>query len=121
MNEYERMSFIIRLSLIPNIIEYMNLKTLEFDKQRLIDTCYSKNIDIFGAISSYMCYISKAVRGSLSSNLLNLPQIHNFEFLQLEIFNIIMKYMYNPNVGLKPYNIDEVTTDLKNLNKIFRK
>ena len=45
-------------------------------------------------------------------------KIDNIERLQLEIFNMAMKFMYSPDVGLKPYNVSEVLDSLKNLERV---
>jgi hypothetical protein len=113
MNEAELMSHIIRDSLIPVIVEFLDLKTMTVDRQKLFDTSYKFNVDIFGALTSYMSYISK-----FNDKLVVFKKIDNTERLQLEIFNMAMKFMYSPDVGLKPYNVSEVLDSLKNLERV---
>tara|TARA_Y100000590_G_C15667860_1_gene995133 strand:- start:205 stop:1845 length:1641 start_codon:yes stop_codon:yes gene_type:complete len=114
MEEEDLMSQIIRDSLIPVIVEFIDLKTLTINTQKLFDRSYKSNVDIYGALSSYMSYISK-----FSAKLTLFKKLDNADKLQFEIFNMIMKYMYNPNTGLKSYNIAELITDLQNLNSIL--
>ena len=113
MNEAELMSHIIRDSLIPVIVEFLDLKTGIVDTKRLFNTSYKFNVDIFGALTSYMSYISK-----FNDKLVVFKKIDNIERLQLEIFNMAMKFMYSPDVGLKPYNVGKVLDSLRNLERV---
>ena len=73
---------------------------MKIDTKKLFHTSYKTNVDIYGALSSYMCYISK-----FSEKLVVFKKLDNSEKLQFEIFNIMMKYMFNSDVGLKSYDI----------------
>ena len=45
--------------------------------------------------------------------------MENADKLQLHIFNMAMKYMFNKDVGLKPYNIPELLNELQNLERVL--
>ena len=45
--------------------------------------------------------------------------MENADKLQLHIFNMAMKYMFNKDVGLKPYNIPELLNELQNLESVL--
>ena len=114
MSEAEFMSRIIRDSLIPVMVEFLDLKTGIIDTKRLFNTSYKFNVDIYGALTSYMIYISK-----LNDNLVTFKKMENADKLQLHIFNMAMKYMFNKDVGLKPYNIPELLNELQNLESVL--
>ena len=113
MNEAELMSHIIRSCLVPVMVEFLDLKTMKVDTQKLFDTSYKFNVDIFGALTSYISYICK-----FNNKLVVFKKLDNAERLQLEIFNMAMKFMYSADVGLKPYNISEVVNCLQNLERV---
>ena len=112
LNEAELMSHIIRDCLIPVMVEFLDLKALTVDRQKLFDTSYKFNVDIYGALTSYMSYISK-----FNDKLVTFKKLDNADILQLHIFKMMMKYMFSPDVGLKPYNIPELLNDLQNLER----
>ena len=45
--------------------------------------------------------------------------MENADKLQLHIFNMAMKYMFNKDVGLKPYNVPELLNELQNLDRVL--
>lgn len=112
MNEAEVMSHIIRSCLVPVMVEFLDLKTVTIDTKRLFNTSYKFNVDIYGALTSYMCYMSR-----FNDKLVTFKKIDNADKLQLDIFNMAMKYMFNPDVGLKPYNVPELLNELQNLER----
>ena len=114
MNEAEIMSHIIRSCLVPVMLEFLDLKTVSIDTKKLFNTSYKFNVDIYGALTSYMIYISK-----FNDKLVMFKKMENADKLQLHIFNIAMKYMFSPNIGLKPYNVSELLNDLQNLDRIL--
>ena len=114
MSEAEFMSRIIRDSLIPVMVEFLDLKTGIIDTKRLFNTSYKFNVDIYGALTSYMIYISK-----FNDNLVVFKKMENADKLQLHIFNLAMKYMFNKYVGLKPYNVPELLNELQNLDRVL--
>ena len=113
MNEAELMSHIIRECLIPVMVEFFDLKTLTVDRQKVFDTSYKFNVDIYGALTSYMSYIS-----NFNDKLVTFKKLDNADKLQLHIFNMMMKYMFSRDVGLKPYNIPELLNELQNLERV---
>ena len=114
MNEAEIMSHIIRRCLVPVLVEFLDLKTVTIDTKKLFDTSYKTNVDIYGALTSYMSYISK-----FNDKLVVLKKIDNADKLQLNIFNLAMKYMFSPDVGLKPYDVPELLNELQNLERVL--
>ena len=114
MSEAEFMSRIIRDSLIPVMVEFLDLKTGIIDTKRLFNTSYKFNVDIYGALTSYMIFISK-----FNDKLVTFKKMENAEKLQLHIFKIAMKYMFNKDVGLKPYNVPELLNELQNLDRVL--
>lgn len=113
LKEAELMSHIIRHSLIPVMVEFLDLKTLKVDRQKLFDTSYKFNVDIYGALTSYMTFISK-----FNDKLVTFKKLDNADILQLHIFKMMMKYMFHRDVGLKPYNVPELLNELQNLDSI---
>jgi len=114
MNEAEIMSHIIRSCLVPVMVEFLDLKTLTIDTLKLFNTSYKTNVDIYGALTSYMTYISR-----FNDKLVTFKKLDNVEKFQLHIFNIAMKYMFSPDVGLKPYNVPELLNELQNLDRVL--
>ena len=114
LNQAEIMSHIIRISLVPVMVEFLDLKTVTIDTLRLFNTSYKTNVDIYGALTSYMIFISK-----FNDKLVTFKKIDNADKLQLHIFNMAMKYMFSPDVGLKPYNVSELLNELQNLDRVL--
>ena len=114
LKEAELMSHIIRECLVPVMVEFLDLKTMAVDRQKLFDTSYKTNVDIYGALTSYMSYISK-----FNDKLVTFKKLENAEKLQLHIFNMMMKYMFSADVGLKPYNVPELLNELQNLDRVL--
>ena len=59
-----------------------------------------------------MIFISK-----FNDKLVTFKKMENADKLQLNIFKIAMKYMFNKDVGLKPYNVPELLNELQNLDR----
>ena len=74
------------------MVEFLDLKTVTTDTKRLFNMLKT-NVDIYGALTSYMIYISK-----LNDNLVTFKKMENVDKLQLHIFNMAMKYMFNKDV-----------------------
>ena len=95
MNEAEIMSRIIRDSLIPVMVDFLDLKTVTIDTKRLFNTSYKFNVDIYGALTSYMCYMSR-----FNDKLMVFKKIDNVDKLQLHIFIIKLKAPCNSLIVL---------------------
>lgn len=76
-----------------------------------LDTVFIKIVDIWGFIISYLPIFS-----ALFDNYkkLNETEMELFEYLK----QIFIKYLYTPRIT--PININELTNELKDLNKIFK-
>ena len=104
---------------IPYVVNYITQILDHFTKFRkdgsinlrvYLDTVFIKIMDIWGII---MCYLP--ILDILFDNYDKLTET------ELKLFNIIkhiiLKYLYEPRI--EPINIDELTRELKNINKLF--
>ena len=76
-----------------------------------LDTVFIKIVDIWGFIISYISIFSALFE---NYEKLNEMELELFESLK----QILIKYLYSPRIT--PINIDDLTSELKELNKIFK-
>lgn len=82
--------------------KYFDISKLKFRINDYIKDIYINNCDIFGVLTIYLTILQKFKNNS------------NINYKKL--VNIIKKYIYEPNFYVNPYDISEITKDLKELN-----
>lgn len=85
------------------LMKYVNFKTKQFNKNLYFTEVYSKNVDIWGFLSSYLPFI-------ITSTYLKRDKIN--------IANILIHYCYSNNYATKPINTDQLIVDLIDLTNI---
>ena len=89
--------------LINILKKYTNFKSKKVDKLGYLNDIYLKNLDIWGFIFVYLEFILNS-------------QVK--KEIKIKIANLIIKYCYSIDYSDKPIPIDDLSSDLKNLNKI---
>jgi hypothetical protein len=82
--------------------KYFDISKLKFRINDYIKHIYVNNCDVFGVLTIYLVILEKFK---------NNP---NVDYNKL--VNVIKKYIYEPTFYVKPYDIDEINKDLKELN-----
>ena len=82
--------------------KYFDISKLKFRINDYIKDIYVSNCDIFGVLTIYLVILEKFK---------NNPNV-NYN----KLVNVIKKYIYEPTFYVKPYDIDEINKDLKELN-----
>jgi len=97
------------IEILINFTKFREDGTLNL--REYIDTVFIKIVDIWGFIISYLPIFTALFENYKK---LNEMELELFEALK----KIFIKYLYSPRI--KPINIDELTNELKELNKIFK-
>ena len=82
--------------------KYFDISKLKFRINDYIKDIYINNCDVFGVLTIYLVILEKFKNNS------------NVDYKKL--INFIKKYIYEPTFYVKPYDIDEINKDLKELN-----
>jgi serine/threonine protein kinase len=118
-NEKEKEKIIESEFTLPYIYNYIIEILINFTNFRkdgtlnlriYLDTVFIKIVDIWGFIISYLPIFEALFE--------NYENLNNADLELFEVFKkMFIKYLYSPRI--KPINVSELTSELKDLNKIF--
>lgn len=108
MSEYNILDNLVSIYCAKVLMKYLDFDKKRFDSEKYFREVYSKNVDVYGFIMSYLPIIMK--------NPYNLKKNYNKK-QEIIVANIIIKYCLSDTYADIPIDISELVNDLKELNK----
>lgn len=107
MSEYNILDNLVSIYCAKILMKYLDIDKKRFDSEKYFREVYSKNVDVYGFIMSYVPIIMQ--------NPYNLKKNYNKK-QEIIVANIIIKYCLSHTYADIPINISELINDLKELN-----
>ena len=108
MSEYNILDNLVSIYCAKVLMKYLDFDKKRFDSEKYFREVYSKNVDVYGFIMSYVPIIMQ--------NPYNLKKNYNKK-QEIIVANIIIKYCLSDTYADIPIDISELVNDLKELNK----
>jgi hypothetical protein len=108
MSEYNILDNLVSIYCAKILMKYLDFDKKRFDSEKYFREVYSKNVDVYGFIMSYVPIIMQ--------NPYNLKKNYNKKH-EIIVANIIIKYCLSDTYADIPIDITELVNDLKELNR----
>ena len=95
------------------LMEYTDFSTNKFDTKKYFFDVYIKNLDIWGALTSYL-----EILKALEKKTIVLESKKREKIIKL-VRNILKSYLYTIEYATKPININKLVEEMKEINKVL--